>query len=432
MHETAQALDAFELGAIVVVAAAALGWFNHHFLKLPHVIGLTVMGAVASIALLLANAFIPAVTLDDSVRALLEQMNFTDTLLQGMLSFLLFAGALHVDLENLRKDWFPVLMLSTVGVLISTVLVGVMMWGIGTALGLPIAPIWYFVFGALISPTDPVSVLGVLKEENVPGRLQAIVAGESLFNDGVGIVVFTILLGAAVTGQDFSLLEGAHLFAIEAGGGILVGLIVGWLGYRAMRSMDEYALEVTISLAVVMGGYALCSALHVSGPLAMAVAGLLIGNHGVTYAMSDTTRDYVIKFWELIDEMLNSALFLLIGLEMIVIVPGLPHVELGLLAVPVVLFARALSVSLSTRAVPAAKPQAPGSWQVLVWGGLRGGISIALVLSLPEGVTRDLLLAATFAAVLFSVLVQRATLGRMIERRQEREEDPDEVPETLH
>ncbi len=262
--------------------------------------------------------------------------------------------------------------------------------------------------------------------------LQAIVAGESLFNDGVGIVVFTILLGAALTGQDFSLLEGAHMFVVEAGGGILVGFIVGWLGYRAMRSMDDYALEVTISLAVVMGGYALCSAVHVSGPLAMAVAGLLIGNHGVTYAMSDTTRDYVIKFWELIDEMLNSALFLLIGLEMIVIVAGLQHAAFGLLAVPTVLLARALSVSLSTRAVPAAKPQAPGSWQVLVWGGLRGGISIALVLSLPVGPTRDLLLAATFAAVLFSVLVQRATLGRMIERRQEREEDPDDVPETLH
>ena len=381
---------------------------------------------------LLANAFIPGITLDDSVRALLEQMNFTETLLQGMLSFLLFAGALHVDLAALKKDWFPVLMLSTVGVIISTVLIGLMLWGLGTALGLTVAPIWYFVFGALISPTDPVSVLGVLREENVPPRLQAIVAGESLFNDGVGIVVFTILLGAALTGQDFSLLEGAHMFVVEAGGGLLVGLIVGWLGYRAMRSMDEYALEVTISLAVVMGGYALCSAIHVSGPLAMAVAGLLIGNHGVTYAMSDVTRDYVIKFWELIDEMLNSALFLLIGLEMIVIVPGFKHIGLGLLAIPLVLLARAISVSISTRVVPAAKPQTPGSWQVLVWGGLRGGISIALVLSLPDGPTRNLLIAATFAAVLFSVLVQRATLGRMIERRKEREEDPAKAPETLH
>lgn len=405
MHETASAVQAFDLAAIVVVAAAFLGWFNHHFIRLPHVIGLTVMGAVAAIVLLLVDAFIPQITLDDVVTGLLEQMNFTDTLLQGMLSFLLFAGALHVDLERLRADWLLVLLLSTVGVVISTALTGLLMWGAGSLLGLPIDPIWYFVFGALISPTDPVSVLGVLREENVPATLQATVAGESLFNDGVGIVIFTILLGAAMTGQQFSFMEGARLFALEAGGGVLIGLMAGWLGYRAMRSMDEYAIEVTITLAVVMGGYALCSALHVSGPLAMAVAGLLIGNHGVSYAMSDVTRDYVIKFWELIDELLNSVLFLLIGLEMIVLVPGLPHIELGLLAIPLVLLVRAIAVSISTRAVPAAKPKAPGSWGVLVWGGLRGGISIALALSLPPGPTRELLLAATFAVVLFLSLI---------------------------
>lgn len=416
MHETSAALTPFDFAAILVVAAAVLGWFNHHFLRLPHVIGLTVMGAVGAIGLLLANAFIPAVTLDDTVARLLEELNFTDTLLQGMLSFLLFAGALHVDLDRLRADWLPVLLLSTVGVILSTLLVGAAMWGAGLLLSLPIAPIWYFVFGALISPTDPVSVLGVLKEENVPSSLQATVAGESLFNDGVGIVVFTILLGAALTGQEFSLSEGARLFAIEAGGGVLIGLLAGWLGFRAMRSMDEYALEVTITLAVVMGGYALCSALHLSGPLAMAVAGLLIGNHGVTYAMSDVTRDYVIKFWEIVDELLNSVLFLLIGLEMIALIPGVPHILLGLAAIPIVLTARAASVSLSTRAVPKAGPGVPGTWGVLVWGGLRGGISIALALSLPAGPMRDLLLAATFAAVLFSVLIQRATLGRLIER----------------
>jgi CPA1 family monovalent cation:H+ antiporter len=431
VHEPSAALTPFDFAAMLVVAAAVLGWFNHHFLRLPHVIGLTVMGAVAAVGLLLANAFIPAVTLDDTVADLLERLNFTDTLLQGMLSFLLFAGALHVDLDRLRADWLPVLLLSTVGVIASTALVGLAMWGVGALMALPIAPIWFFVFGALISPTDPVSVLGVLREENVPESLQATVAGESLFNDGVGIVVFAILLGAALTGQEFSLSEGVRLFAIEAGGGVLVGLAAGWLGFRAMRSMDEYALEVTVTLAVVMGGYALCSALHVSGPLAMAVAGLLIGNHGVTYAMSDVTRDYVIKFWEIVDELLNSVLFLLIGLEMIALVPGVPHVLLGLAAIPIVLAARALSVSLSTRAVPRAGPETRGSWGVLVWGGLRGGISIALALSLPAGPMRDLLLAATFAAVLFSVLIQRATLGRLIEGGQVPRGEG-EPPETLH
>lgn len=416
MHATSAALSPFDMAAMLVVASALLGWFNHHFLKLPHVIGLTVMGALAALGLMIADAFVPAITLDDTVARLLEQLNFTDTLLQGMLSFLLFAGALHVDLERLKASWLPVLLLSTVGVVISTVLVGLAVWGIGLLLGLAIAPIWYFVFGALIAPTDPVSVLGVLREENVPLSLQSAVAGESLFNDGVGIVVFTILLGAALTGTEFSLAEGARLFAIEAGGGVLVGLVAGYIGFRALAGMDEYALEVLITLAIVMGGYALCSALHISGPLAMAVAGLLIGNHGVTYAMSDVTRDYVVKFWEIVDELLNSVLFLLIGLEIIALAPGIAETAIALLAIPVTLAARAIAVIGSTKAIPAARLDEEGASRVLWWGGLRGGISIALALSLPAGDTRDLILAATFGAVLFSVLVQRATLGRLIEK----------------
>ena len=348
MHDTSSALSAFDIAAILVVASALLGWFNHHFIKLPHVIGLTVMGALTAIGLMIANAFIPAITLGDWVADILRQLNFTETLLQGMLSFLLFAGALHVDLDRLKVAWLPVLLLSTVGVIVSTVLVGLAMWGVGLLLALPVAPIWYFVFGALIAPTDPVSVLGVLREENVPQSLQSAVAGESLFNDGVGIVVFIILLGAAISGTEFSLAEGARLFAIEAGGGILVGLAAGYVGYRALAGMDEYALEVLVTLAIVMGGYALCSYLHVSGPLAMAVAGLLVGNQGVTYAMSDVTRDYVIKFWELVDELLNSVLFLLIGLEMIVLVVGFEEAILALAAIPLTLAARAISIIVST------------------------------------------------------------------------------------
>ncbi|HAG37608.1 MAG TPA: sodium:proton antiporter, partial [Erythrobacter sp.] len=223
----------------------------------------------------------------------------------------------------------------------------------------------------------------------------------------------------AISGTEFSLAEGARLFAIEAGGGILVGLAAGYVGYRALAGMDEYALEVLVTLAIVMGGYALCSYLHVSGPLAMAVAGLLVGNQGVTYAMSDVTRDYVIKFWELVDELLNSVLFLLIGLEMIVLVVGFEEAILALAAIPLTLAARAISIIVSTRTIPAARLQDKGAGPVLWWGGLRGGISIALALSLPPGETRDLILAATFAAVLFSVLVQRATLGRLIEKLKE-------------
>lgn len=416
MPASPYSLAGFDVAAIFVVAAAVLGWINYHVLRLPTSIGLTVMGALTSILLLVVNELLPGITLDNWVAQLLARMNFTQTLLQGMLSFLLFAGALHVDLKRLQKDWFPVLMLSTVGVLISTLLIGAATWGVGLLLQLPVTPIWYFVFGALISPTDPVSVLGVLREEKVPEGLQATVAGESLFNDGVGIVVFTILFDAAITGQDFSLSEGARLFAQEAGGGILIGLAGGWIGYRALRSMDDYALEVLVTLAVVMGGYGLASALHVSGPLAMAVAGLLIGNFGVNFAMSDVTRDYLIKFWEIVDDLLNAVLFLLIGLEVIGLVPGAKHFALAGAAIVIVLAGRAISLQLLAGLIPPSRRHGRGAFNVLWWGGLRGGISIALALAIPQGETRELLLAATFAAVLFSVLVQRATLGRVIER----------------
>ncbi|WP_338466584.1 sodium:proton antiporter [Novosphingobium sp. ZN18A2] len=420
-------LSSFDVAALLVVTAALLGYLNHHILRLPHVIGLTVMGALVAIGLLVVNAFIPGVSLDDWVANILSQLDFSQTLLQGMLSFLLFAGALHVDLDRLKKDWLPVVLLSTVGVLISTVLVGGALYGVALAAHLPLPAIWCFVFGALISPTDPVSVLGILKEKAVPPSLQAVVAGESLFNDGVGIVVFLILLGAAVTGTEFSIAEGARLFAEEAGGGVLLGIVIGWLGFKGLRSMDEYALEVLITIAVVMGGYAIAEPLHVSGPIAMAVAGLLIGNYGVTYAMSDMTRDYVIKFWELIDETLNSILFLLIGLEVLAIVPHRNHLLIAAAAVPIALGARWIAVRASLIVVPRAEVACHDSRPVLVWGGLRGGISIALALSLPEGPVRNLLLAATFAVVLFSVLVQRATLNPFIERakRAANRTDPD-------
>ena len=425
----AYALSSFDIAALLVVAAAVLGYLNHHYLKMPHVIGLTVMGALTAIVLMVADAFVPGITLDNWVKALLDRIDFNQTLLQGMLSFLLFAGALHVDLTPLKKNWLPVLLLSTVGVLVSTVLVGLASWGAGLTIGVSIAPIWYFVFGALISPTDPVSVLGVLRQNNIPPGLQAAVAGESLFNDGVGIVVFVILLDAAITGADFSLGEAVRLFAVEAGGGLLLGGVAGWIGFRGLASMDEYALEVLITLALVMGGYAIASEFHVSGPLAMAVAGLIIGNDGMARAMSDVTKDYVVKFWELIDELLNSVLFLLVGLEMIALVPGAQHILLGVTAIPITLAARAVSVAVSTGVIPATRLSEEGGGRLLWWGGLRGGISIALALSLPAGDTRDLLLAATFAAVLFSVLVQRATVGRLIARLR-REQSECLVPQT--
>ncbi|EMD82112.1 cation:proton antiporter [Pacificimonas flava] len=407
-------LSAFDAAAIIVVMAAGLGYLNHRYLKLPHVIGLTIMGAAASLIAVGTDLIIPTLSLAEGTEAFLSDLDFPDTLMQGMLSFLLFAGALHVDLDELKKGWLPILVLSTIGVITSTIIVGFLFFGLCNLIGVAIPLIWCLVFGALISPTDPVSVLGILRRAAVPPTLQATVAGESLFNDGVGVVVFSILSSAAISGADFSLSEGARLFAAEAGGGILLGLAAGYIGFRAMRAIDVYSIEVLISLAVVMGGYALAMHLHLAGPVAMAIAGLLIGNQGVTFAMSDITRDYLLKFWELIDEMLNSVLFLLIGLEIIVIAARWEFLILALAAIPLVLASRTLAVagpmSLLRRFTPLSRAATP----ILVWGGLRGGISIALALSLPAGPLRDAILATTYGVVLFSVLVQGATVGRLV------------------
>jgi monovalent cation:H+ antiporter, CPA1 family len=359
--------------------------------------------------------------LAEEVSAFISGIDFHTTLMNGMLSFLLFAGALHVDWTEMRRGRLPILVLSTVGVLLSTLIVGGGFYLLGSALGLGLPLLWCFVFGALVSPTDPVAVMAVLKRAAVPPTLQATVAGESLFNDGVGVVVFSILLAAALGTEAFTIGHALEAFFLEAGGGVLLGLAVGWIGYRAMRSIDEYSVEVMISLAIVMGGYSLARYLHVSGPVAMAVAGLLIGNAGVQLAMSDTTRDYLLKFWGLVDELLNAVLFLLIGLEVIAIAPEPGLLLAGVLAIPLVLGARILSVGIPLAALRFRISMGPLALPTLVWGGLRGGISIALALSLPEGPARTAILAVTYAIVLFSVIVQGGSIGSLIRRLTRRE-----------
>jgi CPA1 family monovalent cation:H+ antiporter len=353
----------------------------------------------------------------------LGEIDFHETLMNGMLSFLLFAGALHVDWSDMRQGRWPILVLSTVGVLISTTIVGFGFHALTAALGATVPLLWCFVFGALISPTDPVAVMGVLKRAAVPPRLRATVAGESLFNDGVGVVVFTILLAAAVGAEEFTIIHAAEAFLFEAGGGVLLGLGTGYLAFRAMRTIDDYGIEVMISLAVVMGGYSLAQWLHVSGPVAMAVAGLLIGNAGVALAMSDTTRDYLIKFWALIDELLNAILFLLIGLEVIAISPDPRLIVTGLCAIPLVLIARVIAVAAPLSAMRPFLSMGRLAVPTLVWGGLRGGISIALALSLAEGPARTTILAVTYILVLFSVIVQGGTVGGLIRRLSPKAED---------
>ncbi|WP_420479446.1 cation:proton antiporter [Brevundimonas sp. FT23028] len=409
------ALSPVDAAAILIVLSALLGWINHRFLKLPSTVALTMMGALASIVVVGVDALLPGSDLSGVVSGFLNGIDFHETLMTGMLSFLLFAGALHVDLDQLKRGRWQIAILSTIGVLVSTLLVGGGFWLLTSVLGLSVPLIWCLVFGALISPTDPVAVMGVLKTASVPPSLQATIAGESLFNDGVGVVIFSILLVAAVSGHELSLPHAAEMFAVEAVGGAILGLAVGWIGYRAMKAIDDYAVEVLVTLAVVMGGYSLAMALHISGPVAMAVAGLLIGNQGVSYAMSDTTKDYVLKFWALIDEVLNAVLFLLIGLEAVVVADRFGLLGLGVLTIPLVLAARAVSVGAPLLAWRRLWPFRL-AFPVMTWGGLRGGISIALALSLPPGAMKDVLVAATYVVVLFSVLAQGGTIGGVVRR----------------
>lgn len=408
----------FDAAAILVVCATVLGYVNYRFVRLPHMIGLTVMGAVASIVVIGFDMLWPRGDADGPILQLLAEVDFSRTLMDGMLSFLLFAGALYVDLGDLLPRKWTVAILATIGVLTSTVLVAAGFYFLTPLLGFPLPFVWCLVFGALISPTDPVAVLGILRSANVPPSLEATFAGESLFNDGIGIVVFSIVLTAAVgTGSEgFSGGHALKLFLKEAGGGIALGAALGAIGHFTMKTIDEHNLEVLISLSIVMGGYALAQYLHVSGPVSMAVAGLMIGNYATAFAMSDKTREHLTRFWSLLEEILNSVLFLLIGLEVVAIAKDVDHLVIGVIAILIVLAARLVSVGVPYSFLRRRAQLPHRTLPILVWGGLRGGISIALALSLPSGEERLTILTATYVVVIFSVVVQGTTVGKVARR----------------
>lgn len=413
-------LAPFDAAAILVVFAALLGYANIRWLHLPATIGMTLMGALASMLVIAIDALIPTSRLSTHLAVLLDDIDFHETLMNGMLSFLLFAGALHVDWSEMKRGRWPILLFTTVGVVLSTAIIGFGMYAAGSwfGLGLPLA--WCLVFGALISPTDPVSVMAIMKRAAMPRTLQATVAGESLFNDGVGVVVFSLLLGVAMGGGEMSPGVLASHFLHEAGGGLGLGLAVGALAFAAMRRIDDYSTEIMITLAAVMGGYSLAMALGISGPVAMAVAGLMIGNAGVAHAMSARTSTYLLGFWSVIDELLNLVLFLFIGLELVAVIQGGTGLLLGLIAIPIVLLARAVSVLIPLLATRRFVAMGPMAFPTLFWGGLRGGISIALALSLSDAAIRAQLLAATYVVVMFSVIVQGGTIAQLIDRLRKR------------
>jgi monovalent cation:H+ antiporter, CPA1 family len=406
----------FDAAALLVVLAATFSYINVRFIRLPQTVGLTIMGALLSALVIVVARTFPQFGLLHGAKSFLDTLDFRTTLLDGMLSFLLFAGAFQIDLQDMRGGRWAILLLSSVGTVLSTILVGLGLKLLLALFGHDMPLAWCFVFGALISPTDPVAVIAILRDAALPRRIQATVAAESLFNDGVGVVVFSIVFAAATGQGDLSLGKAAVLFATEAGGGVLFGLIFGGIAFAALRSVEDYVVEMLITLATVMGGYALAQACHVSGPVAMAVAGLMMGNQGLRYALSDPAKEHVVKFWELVDEILNAVLFLLIGLEAVVIWKEGRIMLLAASTVPIVLVARLLSVALPLSLTRARESLGRGALPILWWGGLRGGISIALALSIPAGPFQELILAATYATVFFSVLVQGTTIGRVAAR----------------
>ena len=422
-------LTNFDLAALLMVLSALFGYFNKRYLSLPSNAGLLILVLVASLVLMGVAEFWPDLQVVESIRGTVASIDFNETLMDGMLGFLLFAGALHVDWESLKSRALSVGLMATLGVVISTLFCGTVFFYLCQLFGVPIGFVWALVFGALISPTDPVAVLATLKTmSGVPKSLEIDMAGESLFNDGVGVVVFTILLAAATgSGGEHALdpLVVLEHFGFEALGGGVFGMATGYLAYRMMLAIDDYPVEVLISIALVMGTYAGADAIGFSGPIAVVVAGLLIGERGVAYAMSDTTQRYLHGFWTLIDDILNAVLFMLIGLEFLVIDFVGGHIAVAVLAIPLVLISRLVSVYLPFQIVRLRERFSKGFVGILTWGGVRGGISVALALSLPYGPPRDIILSATYAVVLFAILVQGLTLQRLVKRVVGAREDPD-------
>lgn len=413
-----------QIASLLIVLAGAFGAINYLFLKLPSAIGILVVALIASFAVIATDALFPSLTVEEMIRAQVLELEFSEALLEGMLGLLLFAGALHVKLSDLRKAWLVILLMATIGVGLSTTVVG---FGFHWLTGMPI--MIALVFGALISPTDPVAVLGVLRQANLQKALETKIAGESLFNDGVGYVVFLMLVGLAFpsgdTHHDAGLAAAAQLFLQEALGGAILGIVLGWLTFRVMRRIDDYSLEVLITLGLAFGGYELAVYLHVSAPIMAVCAGLLIGDIGTRHGMSEETRKYVEAFWKLVDEILNAVLFLMIGFEVFAVAFEFDLLVSGFLAIFLALLGRLVAVSVPVMMLKPFRDFSAGVIPIMTWGGLKGGISVALALSLPEGEWKPLILTSTYIVVVFSIIVQGLTVTRLAERVGRAPELPD-------
>ncbi|HBH07628.1 MAG TPA: sodium:proton antiporter [Flavobacteriales bacterium] len=414
-------MNAFNIIALLTVLAAAFSYINFRFLKLPTTIGLMAISLVMSLLIFVVNYFVPGV-LTEAVQ-LMRSIDLSEVILDIMLSFLLFAGALHTDYERLRKYIAPIISLASIGVIVSAILVALAASMILILFDIEINFVYLLLFGVLISPTDPIAVLGILKEAKVPKKLEIKIAGESLFNDGVAVVMFLVLLSLAKNADSVTALDVVQLFGLEVFGGLIFGFAMGYIAYRLMRSISNYEVEVLITLALVMATHVISVYLHLSAPLAVVVAGLLIGNRARGDAMGEQTENYIDKFWELVDLLLNAILFVLIGLELLLVEYHINWLLAGVLLIPLVVLARYAAVWPAVQIFKKRLELLPGTAAILTWGGLRGGISIALALSLPEEMNRELILSLTYTIVVFSILVQGLTIKGLANRRLGMSED---------
>ncbi len=405
----------FEIFAAITTLAAVFSWVNHRWVRLPTTIGLMVIAMLGSLVMVALHA--SGLFHADPLVPVVRNFDFHAVLLDGMLGALLFAGSIHLELDDLYTHRWAILLLATGSVVLSTLIVGGASWAVFHALGLGVPFLHCLLFGALISPTDPIAVAATLRQAGVPRSLSVKLTGESLFNDGFGVVVFLVVLRLVTAGEPVSFAHVAHLLVQQALGGVLYGLVVGFVAYRMLKSVDQYQVEILLTLALVTGGYALAQRLQVSGPLAMVVAGLLVGSAGRTSAMSPRTQQRLDAFWEIIDDFLNAILFVLIGVEVVVLDLASRYIVAGLLLIPLILLARAISVGVPIASLRGLRRSVgPHAIKFLTWSGLRGGISVALALSLPRGSHSDLLVTVTYIVVAFSIVVQGLTVGPLAKR----------------
>tara|TARA_R110002126_G_scaffold26496_1_gene89459 strand:+ start:38 stop:1267 length:1230 start_codon:yes stop_codon:yes gene_type:complete len=409
-------MDLFHLFSVLIVLSAGFAYINFSVLKLPNAIGLMLVSLIFSFFILLMGYYFPAFKEDIAIK--MDSINFSELLLESMLSFMLFAGAIHIKIKDLNDEKLSILLFSTISVLISTFIIGFSSYYLLNFMGIQVALIHAMLFGALISPTDPIAVLSILKSAGITKSLETKIAGESLFNDGVAVVVFITILKLAKPGADLNMISILLLFGQEAIGGLVLGLTIGYIGYKLIASINNYQVEVLITLAVVMGGYTLAHYTHVSGPLAMVAAGLITGNQGKSLGMSDVTAEYVDKFWELIDEILNALLFVLIGLELLVIQTNQKILLASIIILFITLITRYISVYIPSIAVRLKERITQKTILILTWGGLRGGISIALALSINPEYNKDIWVTITYVIVCFSILVQGMTIGKFAKKMQ--------------